>query len=294
VVQLNQQQLNDAADIAIAEFAFATGQPLRLVDDFFAREAFKKVAAAGPSRKQLTRKRLKEQLLPEVRKRVAREQQEAINLNKEKYGLSIVSDGWTDANKKPLLNILKVSPDGEFFVEAIDTSGETKSMQYIADQVARHINADVDCIVMDGACAGAVEILRERFPWLSGVVCTTHSLDLLMHDLGKMDFAAEPLAKAAKLVRFINNHHKTKALFAELSDVVLLSPAPTRFGYNYIMVERLLRCKDAIRKLVASAEYDTWVKAQRGDIKNDAKYVDAHTLLMHACSTCLLLYSTQA
>ena len=45
VVQLTQHQLNDAADVAIAEFAFATGQPLRLVDDFFAREAFKKVVS---------------------------------------------------------------------------------------------------------------------------------------------------------------------------------------------------------------------------------------------------------
>jgi hypothetical protein len=102
-------------------------------------------------------------------------------------------------------------------------------------------------------------------------VCTTHSLDLLMEDLGTMAFAAEPLQQAKRLVKFINNHHKTRALFAELSDVVLLSPASTRFGYNFIMVERLLRCEENVRKLIGSRAYQDWYKVQKTEIKNEAK-----------------------
>ena len=124
---------------------------------------------------------------------------------------------------------------------------------------------------MDGACSGAIELLKQKFPWLSGVVCTTHSLDLLMEDLGTMAFAAEPLQQAKRLVKFINNHHKTRALFAELSDVVLLSPASTRFGYNFIMVERLLRCEENVRKLIGSRAYQDWYKVQKTETKNEAK-----------------------
>jgi hypothetical protein len=108
---------------------------------------------------------------------------------------------------------------------------------------------------MDGARKGTIEILQVKFPWLSGVVCTTHSLDLLMEDLGSMAFATEPLANAKQLVKFINNHHKTLAMFAELSDVVLLSPANPRFGFNFIMVERLLRCDETVRKLMGSRQF---------------------------------------
>jgi hypothetical protein len=98
VVKLNQKQLNEQADEAIARWAFATGQPLRSVDDFYLRKAFNKVAAAGSSRKHVGRKRLKEQLLPAEKKRVKRQQQAVVDLNKELYGQSIVSDGWQDAN----------------------------------------------------------------------------------------------------------------------------------------------------------------------------------------------------
>ena len=117
----------------------------------------------------------------------------------------------------------------------------------------------------------AFKLLQEEFPWLSGVVCTTHSLDLLMEDLGTMDFAAEPLAKARRLVKFINNHHKTRALFAALSDLVLLSPAATRFGYNFIMAERILRCEESVRKLFGSRAFEDWFKAQKTEIRTEAK-----------------------
>lgn len=273
VRKLNQQQLDDAAEKAIATWAFATGQPLRAVDDYYLRDAFDKVVAAGPGRKHLTRKRLKEQLLPAVKKRVARDQKEIVDLHRQLWGQSIVSDGWTDANRRPLINVLLVSPDGEFFIKAIDTSGNTKSMDYIAEQVGTHITRDVDIVIMDGACKGAINILIERFKWLSGVVCTTHSLDLLMEDLGEMSFAAEHLALANQLVKFINNHQKTRAMFMKLSDVVLLSPAATRFGFKLIMVERLLRCKDALRKLVACTEYEDWRKTQTADLRKEARYV---------------------
>jgi Protein of unknown function (DUF 659) len=271
VLKLNAVQLHAQADEAIARWAFATGQSLRAVDDFVFRDALQKVAAAGPDRKQLGRKRLKEQMIPAEKKRLKKTQKAAANLHKELFGQALVSDGWTDANRRPLLNVLLVSPAGDLFMEAIDTSGNTKDMKYIAEQVSKYIDQDVDLVVMDGACSGAIELLKEEFPWLSGVVCTTHSLDLLMEDLGTMAFAAEPLQQAKRLVKFINNHHKTRALFAELSDVVLLSPASTRFGYNFIMVERLLRCEESVRKLIGSRAYQDWYKAQKTEIKNEAK-----------------------
>ena len=270
IVNLTQDQRNQDADEAIARWVFASGQPLLAVDDYYLREAFKKVAAAGPNRAQLGRKRLKEQLLPAEVKRVKRQQQAAVDLEFQLYGRTLVSDGWQDANGRPLINVLLVSPSGEMFQKAIDTSGNRKSMVYIADQLASYVTLDVDFVVMDGACAGAIEILTERFPWLSGVVCATHSLDLLMKDLGSMAFAADPLAAARDLVKFINGHQKTRALLAKESDVVLLSPSATRFGYNLIMIERMLRCEDSLRSTVASREWRDWRRDQTPDIRDHA------------------------
>jgi hypothetical protein len=38
-------------------------------------------------------------------------------------GVSIVSDGWSDAQRRPLLNFLVVTEDGPMFLKAINTEG---------------------------------------------------------------------------------------------------------------------------------------------------------------------------
>ena len=272
IPELNQEQLYSRADEAIGRFVFVNGLPLRLVDDFYLRDAFKAIAAAGPNRKQLGRKRLKEKLLPLERKRARDQQAEAATEEGRLHGKCIVSDGWQSATGTPIINVLLVSPSRESFVEAIDTTGQTKNMQYIANKLSRHITEDVDFVVMDGACSGAIELLQAAHPHLSGVVCATHSLDLLMEDIGTMDFAADPLNAARDLVHFINKHQKTRALFADHSDVVLLAPSTTRFGYHLMMIERLLRCEDALRALVASTPWRDWrTSQQKAEVKQHAK-----------------------
>ena len=145
-------------------------------------------------------------------------------------------------------------------------------MQYISNHLSTHIDKNVDLVVMDGACKGAIDILVDTHPWLSNEVCTTHSLSLLMEDIGKMPFAAGPLASARDLVHFINNHHASKALFDKHSDVKLLAPATTRFGYHLMMIQRLLRCENALRALMSSTEWRDWRVAQKkSDVKAHAK-----------------------
>ena len=39
---------------------------------------------------------------------------------------TLASDGWQDAQKRPLLNVCKIIPSGASFIKAIDTTGKTK------------------------------------------------------------------------------------------------------------------------------------------------------------------------
>lgn len=50
-------------------------------------------------------------------------------------GVTICSDGWSDAQNRPLLNMLAVNPKGAKFMTAVDTSGEVKSGTYIAARI---------------------------------------------------------------------------------------------------------------------------------------------------------------
>lgn len=53
--------------------------------------------------------------------------------------MTITSDGWSDIYNRPLLNMLACSPRGEMFLHSIDTSGELKTGQYIAEQLENAI-----------------------------------------------------------------------------------------------------------------------------------------------------------
>ena len=84
-------------------------------------------------------------------------------------GFVAVSDGWADAQSRPLLNMLLCSPKGHKFLKAVDTSGHEKSGQYIADQMTVVINEvgahNVTGVIMDGAAnnVNASKIIEERY-----------------------------------------------------------------------------------------------------------------------------------
>jgi len=54
------------------------------------------------------------------------------------------NDGWSEVRRRPLLNLLVVSPKGEMFLKVVDTGGETKDAAYIVGQL-------IDCIREVGA-----------------------------------------------------------------------------------------------------------------------------------------------
>ncbi|ONM59727.1 hAT transposon superfamily protein [Zea mays] len=53
-------------------------------------------------------------------------------------GVSIVSDGWSDAQRRPLLNFLAVTEDGPMFLREINTEGISKT-EYIAEKMLQFI-----------------------------------------------------------------------------------------------------------------------------------------------------------
>ena len=55
-------------------------------------------------------------------------------------GCTIVSDGWSNVQRKPLINIMIVSPRGETFVCVVDSAGSIMSWPYIADVISSIID----------------------------------------------------------------------------------------------------------------------------------------------------------
>lgn len=86
-----------------------------------------------------------------------------------RFGYTLTSDGWTSVQNRPLLNALAVVPAGAEFIKAIDTSGETKSAEFIAEWLDEVLKEQVDpdqcdLVITDGAssCKKAGLLLEQE------------------------------------------------------------------------------------------------------------------------------------
>jgi hypothetical protein len=70
-------------------------------------------------------------------------------------GMTISCDGWSDAQSRPILNVLASCSKGAMFLGVVDTSGETKSAEYIAGVLTEYIEAvGPERVVQVGAVVG--------------------------------------------------------------------------------------------------------------------------------------------
>ena len=107
------------------------------------------------------------------------------------------------------------------------------------------------------------DAVAERYPTIFVVLCGAHSLDLLLEDFYKRspgDWVKETVDALMSVVKFVKNQHKPLALFRELSKLELLKPGDTRFGSNFISMERLLKVRSELEALVVHKGWKRWVK----------------------------------
>jgi hypothetical protein len=121
------------------------------------------------------------------------------------------------------MNVLMSCPTGDVFLGSIDTTGQNKTMAYIADQLKVFIERvgpnNVTQICTDNAknMLGAIEDVIGTYPHIFKQGCVAHALDLLLEDWSKLTAFKELLDRAKRACQYIKNHHATMATFRELS-----------------------------------------------------------------------------
>jgi hypothetical protein len=235
----------DQLDEAWCRVLVKRALPLTLVDDAEFRKAMVLTMRAGATgidprtqdcriahRTKMTSvvlPKLDDNLDEQVRKRV----RSLIKLT----GCTIVSDGWTSIQNRPIVNALLTTPAGVQFLTALDTSGETKSATYIANFVNNIIEEqgpeNVVAVCMDGACQSSFPLISAKYPAIKSFICPTHSLDNFIKNvcsdnptIGVRDvdsfpwgetIFADPIERSWEAIKFITNHQKSMARWRELA-----------------------------------------------------------------------------
>lgn len=149
--------------------------PLDLLDEPEFRTALTLTAKCGalnllpggvlqvPKRKKLTTK-----ILPALDKELDESIRAKIRGIVEHTGVMLMSDGWTNVQSRPILNVIAACPVGSYFIEALDTSGQTKDAEFISNFMKGHITRfgpeKVVAVCMDGACKSSFPLIEEDFP----------------------------------------------------------------------------------------------------------------------------------
>ncbi|WVZ53037.1 hypothetical protein U9M48_004028, partial [Paspalum notatum var. saurae] len=197
----------------------------------------------------------RESLLVQERRHIERLLESSKSVWPEK-GVTIYCDGWSDPQRRPIINFLAVCDKSPMFLRADNCQGEIKTKEYIADK------------------------LRAEFDNIFWTPCVVHTLNLAMKSVrepkppknnssddelfiwSQLEFMHTVKSEAQMIKNFIMNHGMRLSMFNEFSDLKLLSIAEIRFASVACMLKWFVDVKAALQHMVISDKWTIY--------KNDA------------------------
>ncbi|XP_057989097.1 uncharacterized protein LOC110643499 [Hevea brasiliensis] len=134
-------------------------------------------------------------------------------------GVSIVSDGWSDPQRRPLINFMVVSESGPMFIKSVDCSGKMKDKQFIANLPKENI-------------------------------CAAKNLETNQETYDVCHWITEIHGDALQIKNFIMNHSMRLAIYNRFSPLKLLSVADTRFASIVVMLKRFKLIRHALEAMI--------------------------------------------
>ncbi|XP_028231853.1 uncharacterized protein LOC114412237 [Glycine soja] len=182
-------QARETLDHEIARMFYSSGLPFHLARNPHYRKAFAYAANNQISGYQPPGyNKLRTTLLQNERRHVENLLQPIKNAWSQK-GVSIVSDGWSDPQRRFLINFMAVTESEPMFLKAIDCSNEIKVNDFIAKLTREVImevgHSNVVQIVTDNAVVykAAGLIIEAEFPSIYWTPCVVHTLNLALKNI---------------------------------------------------------------------------------------------------------------
>ena len=186
-----------------------------------------------------------------------------------KTGCTIMSDGWTDTRSRTILNFLIACPKGTMFLKSVDASDQVKDAQLLfrlLDEVVEEVGVqNVVQVITDNASnyVAAGKLLEEKHPTIWWTPCAAHCLDLMLEDIGKIEWVKKCVEQAKCITRYIYNHTWVLNLMRKnTGGKELVRSAITRFATNFLTLQSLIQQKANLRKMFSCDEWNAsqWSK----------------------------------
>ncbi|XP_061347945.1 uncharacterized protein LOC133293390 [Gastrolobium bilobum] len=269
----------EKCDLAISKWMIDAGVPFNAVNSSYYQPMIDAICSMGSGYKGPNFYRVRGHLLNkwvgEVNKLV-----ESYRTVWKQTGCTIMADGWTDRCRRTLINFLVYCPKGTIFLKSVDASNASKTADLLYKlfrDVVLHVGPEnVVQIVTDNAAnyVAAGRLLEAEFPKIFWSPCAAHCMNLMLHDIGKLEEVSVVVSHAATITKYIYNHcHPLHLMRKYTSGREILRPAPTRFATNFIALQSILAQKDALRAMVTSRDWTSSTYSKEAKAKKFVEQV---------------------
>ena len=117
-------------------------------------------------------------------------------------------------------------------------------------------------------------MVEEAYTHIVWTPCAAHCMDLMMEDIGRLDWIAAVMWDAVQISHFFRRRWTALSIFREYSRLDITRPSRTRFAYMFVVLERLLEVHAELRRTVVSEEWKAWDESS----DPEAQYVQRQCL----------------
>lgn len=273
------EEAQKKADEAIIKFLSHHNLPVSVMKSPYWEQMVAAVADAGEGFQPPTESELGGELLDDAI-RDAKQQVEDQKKQWQKFGCTIILDWWTDGKNHTLLNFL-VGSNGELiFLKSIDASSiinSAENLSLVLEEVVLECGVqNVVQVVTKNAAAYVVAggLFQERHPTFFWTPCLSHSLDLLLEDIGKIDWVKSTVKEARDVQRYIYDNPWVLDLMDDhVKDEELVRSGFTRSLTNFLRVQSISRLLTPLKKMFVSQAWLGSTYSKNIDGERTAKIV---------------------
>ncbi|XP_050387208.1 uncharacterized protein LOC126803442 [Argentina anserina] len=270
-----QNSVREECDAEVARMFYTGGLPFNLARNPHYRNSYIR-ASTLPGYVPPRYNAIRTTLLAKEKKNIEKHLQ-PLKLSWKDKGVSVCSDGWSDAQRRPLINVIAISESGPMMLRAINCQGEYKDSDLIANLIIESIKEvgyeNVVQVITDNGpvCAKAGAMIASKYPTIFWTPCVVHTLNLALKNictpsncLSNLDVYEpcswiQPIAEHVMYIKnFIINHGMRLVMFNDQCPLKLLSVAPTRFVSTVIMFKRFKAIKNGLQQIVISTKWDDY------------------------------------
>jgi uncharacterized protein DUF659/hAT family protein len=260
-------QKDNLEEVAAKAFA-CNSLAYRIVDDPYFRK-FLDVYARAPTneKKLITRKSVSSA----VRNGGIKVEEKIHNVLVQ-HPITIGADGWTNTLSEKVINLVGLTGKNAYYLNSVYMDDQKEAgageangpniAQGIIDEILNLTEKDIFVVALvadnESVMISALDIVKERFPWVILLPCASHSIQLFMKDTRTIE---GPLTEATTFLNSLLKFFKYEPYRVQLHDLQkdrtplrILKPAETRWNGQFISMKRFLELKREVSFVASTVE----------------------------------------